>query len=254
MKNFVVLGFALLFLAFPLGSQNQVRVKDSQPQIRLVLLDSPPWVIENPVEGREGYSVELFREVFRRAELVFAPEYLPLARAEAETKRDPRVLCLQLSRIPQREIQYQWVQRVFASGLIFVNKVNKQPVQTLDQALLQGRVTVRSQSAQESFLKEKGFKNLEPVIDDYLAYRLLKAGRVDSWFTMRTRIPDIIAREGGALNQYNLGPRVGVLELYLVAHPHFPAPIIQRIQKAYNEVLTTPFFNQLRQKYEISEE
>src|SRR4051812_28423604 len=93
-------------------------------ELRMLAAELPPYTYHEPPptvseNGRAmGIVDEAVREMARRTGHSGTIEYMPWARAQELAMRGPRVGILALTRSPEREARYRWVQRILTDDLV----------------------------------------------------------------------------------------------------------------------------------------
>src|SRR4051812_1246354 len=97
-------------------------------ELRLLAAELLPYTYHEPPptiseDGRAmGIVDEAVREMARRVGHSGTIEYMPWARAQELAMRGPRVGILALTRSPERDARYRWVQRILTDDLVLAGR------------------------------------------------------------------------------------------------------------------------------------
>ncbi|WP_374109881.1 substrate-binding periplasmic protein [Pelomonas sp. CA6] len=103
------------------------------PLQRVVTGDLPPLSIADQ-PTRPGVLVELVQELLRRCQHETPISFYPWARAMQMAQSLPGVALLPLTRMPEREEQFQWLLRLYVQPLGFINLASQPAITSLEQA------------------------------------------------------------------------------------------------------------------------
>ncbi len=200
--------------------------------ITLVTAHLLPFSIQ---EGRQqGFMVELVREIERRLGTNRPVRFLPWPRAYRNALLSPNHVIFPLARIPEREADFDWAIQVAPLTPVFVTLNGKRL--NLQTARQQGAIAVQQNSPFEQYLRKRGFTNL--VITTSAApipIRMLRAGRVDAWFTAR----DLAAysmREQFVTEPITYSEPIFSVNIYIALSREFPAELRQVYLDAFHEM------------------
>ncbi len=129
-----------------------------------------------------GRSVDIVREIQKRARDASPIRVMPWARAWYMSQNAPGTVIFNTVRTPEREGLLQWVGPISTNTWVFfARRDGAKKLGGLAEARRAARIGVYQDDAREHFLKEQGFTNLEIVNAPELALRKLLSGRVDLW-------------------------------------------------------------------------
>ncbi len=197
--------------------------------ITLVTAHLLPYSIQ---EGREqGLMVELVREIEQRLGTNRPIRFLPWPRAVRNARSSPNHIIFPLSRTPEREPDFDWAIEVTQIDLVFVT-LNGQHLD-LEQARRLDAIAVQQNTPFEQYLRQQGFSNL--VITTSAAaipIRMLRAGRVDAWFTARD-LATYSMREQFVTEPISYSDPITSANIYIALSPEFPAELRQAYQRTF---------------------
>lgn len=218
----VLPGLIVAATALPAGAQPQT--------LQIVSAERPPYVFNDGGHGR-GPAVDLVRRLVAG---IATPEVriLPFQRAllalDAGGTLYPALL-----RTPYREARYQWIGEVFEDRAVMFTRAGRPAVNDTAQARQLGRISVMRGSELQSLLRSFDLANVESNIAEADNARLLQAGRIDGWFTLRTvgrATWDLLGFQPQALQS---GESFALLSFWVAASPDLPAATVARLRAAY---------------------
>lgn len=129
-----------------------------------------------------GLSADVMAELLKRIGHPDAIEVLPWSRAYNLIQNKDGKILFSMTRTEQRETLFKWVGPVASNQWVFFAKKGSGiKISSLDDARNVKKIGTYKDDAAELYLKEKGFTNIESVIDDLSNVKKLKAGRIDLW-------------------------------------------------------------------------
>ena len=153
----------------------------SSQNIKISVVTEDAYPIQYEKEGKIlGPSTDLVKAVLKEAEIEYAINMVPWARAYNLALNQENTLIYSIARTPQREALFQWVGRVMKLDyfLIGLDTLEIEPPITLDK-LKALRVGVIRNSATHQHLVSLGFKNLYIVHAASQSINMLNLNRID---------------------------------------------------------------------------
>lgn len=207
-------------------------------------------LLPRPGSGPRAFSLALAQALLQQLGRPQGVSDVPLARAlKALDARQPAWL-VGLLRTPARELRYQWVLPLYRDTLVFYQSPLRPLAAASWQQARQLPVCVVHGSAPEEYALQFGLQRVEHSSSYALCLRMLAAGRV--------RLAPVVAgdlkaklQEAGlsaAAVQPSPLPTVA-LESYLVASHATPPAEVQAWQQAWQQLVASPAYRQLRQQY-----
>lgn len=191
----------------------------------------PPYVVDLDGTG-SGPAVELVERLAVAAGIEPKVRILPFQRALMALDQG-NTLYPALLRTPARENKYAWIGEVFADHAVFFTRTDKPAVNGLDPARRLGRVSVMRGSELTATLQSLALGNVETNNSETDNARLLNAGRIDGWFTLKA-VGRATWRELG-FNPADLraGKSFAVMSFWIAASPNLPATLINQLRESY---------------------
>jgi polar amino acid transport system substrate-binding protein len=206
-------------------------------QLRLVTGELPPYSFHDPppTVSDDGAPMGIVNDAVRAmAARVGDPhviEYMPWALAQDLAMRGPAIGILSLTRSPEREARYRWVQRILTDDLILVGSAGVD-VSSLDQ--VRDRPTgVLLRSGAEALLHERGFSRVQPAAEEWINATRLRDRRIDAWLAPRLMVIDAYREVGGDLATLGFGQIVRSSEIWFAASPDVTEEEAERWRGAY---------------------
>ena len=171
-SNIVLAGFLGLISLLPLSVSAQA--------IHLTTEEYPPFNMST-VSGRiTGYSMDVVKEMFKRANVEYDVELLPWQRAYKLALETPGYGVFSTTRTEAREPLFKWVTPVAYNNWIFLAKKNRNiRISSLDDAR-NYRIGGYRGDAVANYLEGEGFK-LDLVSRDELNALKIDRDRIDLW-------------------------------------------------------------------------
>ncbi len=155
----------------------------SAGSLRVLTENLPPYQIIHKGKVAGGTSVEIMKEVLKRAKLKVKFEVMPWARAYKIASSEPNVIIFSMARNKERETNFHWLINLkpISYRLFKLADQNTKAIRSLKETLNYTVVTVRN-SYEANSLIEDGFvegSNLILTNNYEQAWKMLLKGRVD---------------------------------------------------------------------------
>jgi len=199
-------------------------------------------------QGREpGLMVELVEEIERRLGTNRPIQFLPWPRAFRNARLSPNHIIFPLARTAEREADFDWAIEVAPLAPVFVTLNGKRL--DLAQARQQHAIAVQQNSPFEQYLRQQGFTNLVVTTSAApIPIRMLRAGRVDAWFTARDLAAYSI-REQFVTEPVSYGEPVFTSSIYIALSREFPDPIRQVYRHIFDEMRQDGTYQRILKHY-----
>lgn len=225
------------------AGEDRAPVEDQQ--ITLVTAQLLPYSIQ---EGRQqGFMVDLVREIERRLGTNRPVRFLPWPRAYRNARLSPNHVIFPLARTAEREPYFDWAIKVASLKPVFVT-LNGERLD-LARARRQEAIAVQQNSPFEQYLKEQGFKNLVVTTSAApIPIRMLRAGRVDAWFTAR----DLAAysmQEQFVTEPITYSAPVFSSNVYIAFSREFPDDLRQIYLRTFDEMRQDGTYQRIMSRY-----
>ncbi len=125
--------------------------------------------------------VEMLTEMAKRANIEVNLKFEPWSRAQSDTQAGKDLAIIALTRTPEREPKYTWIVPLLSDPLWLHATRGDLNISALDGCTL--NISVLRGTPQEDTLRQAGLTKLDLTTNDNSGAKMLKAGRVDAWFT-----------------------------------------------------------------------
>jgi polar amino acid transport system substrate-binding protein len=241
-------GFVGLLLLLGIG------MPAAAQELRLLAAELPPYTYHEPPptvseNGRAmGIVDEAVREMARRTGHSGTIEYMPWARAQELAMRGPRVGILALTRSPEREARYRWVQRILTDDLVLAGGTG---VDVSDLERVRERpVGVLLRSGAEALLRERGFRRIEPAAEEWINALRLRERRIDAWLAPRLMVIHAYREVGGDVATLAIGQIVRSSEIWFAASPDLAESEAERWRTAFTAMQTDGSWVRIAARYQ----
>lgn len=212
-------------------------------QIQIVSPERPPYVFDAGGMGR-GPAVDLVRRVAEAAGIDPAVRILPFQRAILALDSGS-TLYPALLRTPQRESRYQWIGEVFDDRAVLFTRTGAPAVSDVAGARQLERISVMRGSELQSLLQSFALRNVESNIAETDNARLLQAGRIDGWFTLRTVGRATWTLLGFDARDLHAGEPFAQMSFWIAASHDLPAATVARMRAAYDRLRKSGEYNRI---------
>lgn len=155
-----------------------------------------------------------------------------------------------LTRTKEREPKYTWISEINYVGRSFVTK--GEYISSYEDARKKlKKVSVLLGSANHKILETNGFpkEQLETVYDNKQGLKLLRIGRVDAWFNSDLEAKWMVRQEEDTSTKYVFSKTLSSAPVYLAGSKSCDKELVNRLQKAINEMKTDGTFQKIIEKY-----
>jgi polar amino acid transport system substrate-binding protein len=223
------------------------------PELRLLAAELPPYSFHEPPPtvsengAPRGIVHEAVREMARRVGHSGSIEYMPWARAQELAMRGPRVGILSLTRSPEREARYRWVQRILTDDLVLVGGTG---VDVSELERVRDRpVGVLLRSGAEALLRERGFSRVLPAAEEWINATRLRERRLDAWLAPRLMVIHAYREVGGDVGGLVIGRVVRSSEIWFAASPDVAEEEAELWRAAFSAMQADGAFQAMLDRY-----
>tara|TARA_B100000959_G_scaffold287292_1_gene370865 strand:- start:2347 stop:3093 length:747 start_codon:yes stop_codon:yes gene_type:complete len=198
-----------------------------------------------------GLSTEIVREILKRIDHPDNIKVHSWALAYKIIQKKDNVVLYSTVRSKGRENLFKWVGPISISNLVFFAKKGSGILmKSYDDARKVKSIGVYRLDHAELFLKEKGFNNLDIVLDPGLNPRKLAAGRLSLWM-INGKVGVFLAKEAGVLDKIEKVYEIKTDALYLAFSKTIPDAVIDKWQKTLDGIKSDGTYDKILTKYEI---
>ena len=198
-------------------------------------------------ENIDGIAVDIVREMFKRAGVQYSLTLrFPWDRIYKLALEKPGYGVFVTARLPEREALFKWVGPIGPDDWVLLAKGDS-PVNlaSLDEAK-QYRIGAYKGDAISEYLTEKGVEHSTSLRDQENARKLM-AGQIDLWATGDPAGRYLAKQEG--ISGLRTVLRFDSAELYLALNKDTPDEVVQRLQRALDELRSEGFIDDITENY-----
>jgi polar amino acid transport system substrate-binding protein len=219
---------------------------------RVVTAELRPFAVDNQ-PAAPGLTVELTEAICVKVGAPAKIEFYPWARAYALALADPRVAVIPLTRTPPREARFQWLVRLYRQQYVFITKIDKPPITSIDEARKVKRIGVLRGSPTADFAESDHFP-LSSILKNNSVEAGLKdldAGIVDTYYGGEAITKETIRSTHRKLADYHIGVAMGGGDIWLAASGGFSDSDVAALRKAFDELVNDGTYARLLKKYDL---
>ncbi len=196
-----------------------------------------------------GVSTEIMMELTKRVGHHSDIKLLPWARAYGLIQKKGGQILYSMTRTEQREEMFKWVGPVANNNWVFFAKKGSGiTVSSLEDAKKVGKIGTYKDDAAETFLKDKGFTNIDSVVDDKQNVPKLMAGRTNLWIVGEMQ-GVYKAKQAGKADQLEKVFDVLETELYIAFSKDTSDEVIAKWQTALDAMKADGTYDAMKKKY-----
>ena len=198
-------------------------------------------------DGIDGISTEIVREMFKRAGIGYTLSLrFPWDRLYKLTLDKPSYGLFSTTYTPERQPLFKWVGPLAKTGWVLLSAPgNNISVASLEEA---GKYQIGAykNDAVSQHLESQGLKPSNALRDQENIKKLL-SGKIDLWATTDP-VGRYLAKQEGVTG-LNTVLRFNEAELYLAMNKDTPDEVIERLQKALDELRAEGFVDEMTNNY-----
>ena len=197
----------------------------------------------------KGVSTDIVREILNKMNLPDNIEIKPWSIGYSTIQKEDNVILFSTTRSPGRENLFKWVGPLVSNNVVFfARKGSGLSVSNLDEARSAKNIGVYMDDFGEILLKEKGFTNLESVVDNKLNVKKLMEGKIELWLANELTGKHM-AREAGVADKIEKIYDVQEDSMYLAFSRSTPDSIIEKWQNVLDEIKADETFARILSKW-----
>ena len=225
----------------------------SHPSMVLLTENFPPYNMAKngknfaQNENIEGIAVDILRETFKRADISYSMTLrFPWERIYHLALENPGYGVFVTARVPDREKLFKWVGPLGPDDWVLLARGDSPITLTSLEQARQYRVGAYKDDVIALSLEKQG---LAPVIllRDQDNARKLQAGQIDLWAT-GDPAGQFLARQVG-ISGFKTVLRFNQAELYLALNKEVPDEVVNKLQKALDELRAEGVVDKIRARY-----
>ena len=198
-------------------------------------------------ENIEGIAVDILRETFKRAGIPYSMTLrFPWERIYHLALENPGYGVFVAARVPEREKLFKWVGPIGPDDWVLLARANSSIVLTSLEQARPYRIGAYKGDAIALSLEKQGFAPVIVLRDQDNARKLL-AGQIDLWAT-GDPAGQFLARQVG-ISGFKTVLRFNQAELYLALNKEVPDEVVNKLQKALDELRAEGVVDKIRARY-----
>ncbi len=246
-----IIGYKTFLLATALNLALLCTASASPAQtFRIMTEVYPPY---NYIENGKitGISTEIVREILKR---IGHPDNIKLfswSRGYNLILQNDNHILYSTTRSSIREDLFKWVGPLVPNKTVFFAKKGSGiSLSTLDDAKKLKSIGTYKDDFGELLLKDKGFTNIDSVVDNKLNIRKLVAGRINLWIINEV-IGIHLAKKAGLDEKIESIFEVVSEQMYIAFSKNTPDAIIEKWQKVLDEIKSDGTYEKVFKKYGV---
>jgi two-component system sensor histidine kinase/response regulator len=212
---------------------------------RIVTEEFPPYNHRDENGEIVGISTQIVREILKRLEHPDNIEIMPWVEGYRLAQTEDNIILYSTTRSPLRESLFKWVGPLVPNNLAFFARKDRAiSIASLEDAKQVKRIGVYEDDFGELILKEKGFNNLNAVIENSLNIPRLLNGDIDLWIANELTAQHMIkhARVGNKIEKVF---EVQKDYMSLAFSRNTPDSVIERWQQILDEIKSDGTYAQI---------
>jgi len=198
-------------------------------------------------DGIDGISADIVREMFKRAGIDYTLTLrFPWDRLYRLTLDKPNYGLFSTTYTPERQPLFKWVGPLAKTGWVLLAAPgNDIKVSSLQDAA-QYRIGAYKNDAVSQHLESQGLQPINALRDQENVKKLVR-GQIDLWATTDP-VGRYLAKQE-EVSGLNTVLRFNDAELYLALNKDTPDEVVERLQKALNEMRTEGYIDDITENY-----
>lgn len=226
--NWFLLGIALIL---PLSVSAQT--------LTVYTEDLPPYQIKKRNGEITGFSAELVRALFQRAELKANIRMVPWARAYNSALKQKNTLIISMVRTPEREGLFYWIGKVDKLEYYFYRLSNRQDIQLTNfEQAKKYRIGVGANSFEYEKLTYLGFPYVVSVPTYNQLMAMLKANRYDLFFSADRTFKGMLENSNSSPDSFDTAFHISSInqQMYIAMNKSSDPQLVKRLTTAYQQL------------------
>ncbi|MGR3179346.1 MAG: transporter substrate-binding domain-containing protein, partial [Candidatus Anammoxibacter sp.] len=216
---------------------------------RIITEEFPPYNYTTADGKIDGISATIVREIIKKLNHPDNMEVMPWSEGYKLIQEEDNIILFSTTRSPARENLFKWVGPLVPNNTsFFAKKGSGISITSLDDAKKVKRIGVYKDDFGEILLKEKGFTNLDSVVDNKLNPKKLVEGKIDLWI-MNELTGKHMAMQAGIWNKMEKVFDVQKDYMYIAFSKSTPDSIIKKWKDALDEIKSDGTFAQIFSKW-----
>ena len=235
--------YTLAALLIVSGSSN---AQNTKPVLTMYGAEIPGYMMDSIT--KPGILIELVQKVSEISGYQINYRLVPWPRAMKEASKSSAAIIPGLSRLPDREPNYTWIEPIIGAKSAFVSL--SQAINTFKDGKKLPSVGAWRGTSHEQELKEKGFENILSFNNVKQSIKMIEMGRVSAWYG---DVNEIITRwnKNAADTSLRLkfGKVLNIENIWLAGGKSMPKQLADDLRQALKKVIKSGFRDKMSLKY-----
>jgi polar amino acid transport system substrate-binding protein len=208
--------------------------------LSVITEEYPPYNFTDKDGNITGQCTDIVRAIMNSTGKQIPIETMPLDEGIRLAEKGPGIVIYSLNRTPQREPLFQWVGPISNYEQAFYTKKGSAiTIDSLEDAMEKGVISVYKGDAGAQFLASQGFKNLNESLTDIEALNKLMDGTAQLWLGNKKGLEITCEKAGVNPGDLELLPVVVIqADLYIAFSEDVPEGTVNAWQNALDTVKT----------------
>ncbi len=214
------------------------------PKFRIITEEFPPYNYRD--DGKiKGISTEIVQEILKRVSHPDNIEVMPWTDGYKLVQEEDNIILFSTTRSPMREKLFKWVGPLVPNNSVFfARRDSGTSITSLEDAKKVKSIGVYKDDFGELLLKEKGFTNLNAVLENNLNVQKLLDGKIDLWIANELTGKHMIAKAGAGGKIEKIFD-VQKNSMYLAFSKSTQNSVIEKWQKVLGEIKSDGTYAQI---------
>jgi polar amino acid transport system substrate-binding protein len=219
---------------------------------RVVTGDLHPFAVDKQPSA-PGLTVELTEAICAKVGVSTKIEFYPWARAYALALADPRVVVIPLTRTLPRESHFQWLVKLYQQRFVFITKIDKPPITSVEEAQKAKSIGVLRSSPTVDFALGEHIPKASIFKTDSVeaALKALDGGIIDTYYGSEAITMETIRSSHRKLSDYHVGVAIGSGDIWMASSGGFSDSDVAALRKAFDELVSDGTYAHLLKKYDL---
>lgn len=218
-------------------------------RLRLLAEDGPPFNFPG-VNGPQGYTVDIVRELLARTGCQGEITFLPWPRAYDEALNKPDTVLFTITRTPEREDLFRWVGPIASlTWSLFALPQSRLKVRSLEEARALSGISTYRADVREQYLRGLGFANLHSAANFENSVEMMLQGHVPAVIADSPGISHYLRQRGLPQESVENIFTLRTIDLYIAFSLQSAPHLGERWQRAFGHMLEDGTCERIRAKW-----
>jgi ABC-type amino acid transport substrate-binding protein len=211
-----------------------------------IIAENPPWTIKS--DDHPGFCTEVINEMAKLLKTKMSYEFMAWPDAQAKVIAGRDLMIFPLARVPEREPNYVWMQKLFDIHVLFATVAGKPAIDSMEQAKALPSVAVLQGTPWEKELASNGFTNVKVYTSTPKIVAAVMSGEVAAAYSTGIEL-DYGRRIQGIKDALVYGKQIHTLDQFLAISKASPSIKVADWQDAFNVLQQDGTFDRIYASY-----